>query len=154
MGVHVTQGSFLPGAGGAVSGLACGGVGGTAVGDVGVSVIGGAGTRVAVGTDEVDGASVISVVFGGDCAAAGASVVDVVAPALGGGVEVVIGAAGVVVGWANTVELPWVSSSVVAAAITQRLTHRRWGVPRARRRSDSIETYRLSQEQGQWWRHR
>ncbi len=83
------------------------------------------GTDVAGGIDEVDGASVVSVVSGVDCSAAGASVEDVVVSALGGGVEVVIGAVGVVVGWASTVELPWVSSSVVAAAITQRPTHRR-----------------------------
>ncbi|MHC3370793.1 hypothetical protein ACYAFX_28225 (plasmid) [Rhodococcus aetherivorans] len=83
------------------------------------------GTDVAGGIDEVDGASVVSVVFGVDCAGAGAWVEDVVVSALGGGVEVVIGAVGVVVGWASTVELPWVSSSVVAAAITQRPTHRR-----------------------------
>ncbi|MGV9947832.1 hypothetical protein [Rhodococcus aetherivorans] len=160
VGVHSTQGSFLPGAVGAVSGLAGAGVVGSALGEAGVSVTGGAGARVVVGTDvaggidEVDGASVISVVSGVDCAGAGAWVEDVAVPALGGGVEVAIGAAGVAVGWASTVELPGVSSSVVAAAITQRLTHRRWDVPRARRRSDSIETYRLSEEQGRRWRHR
>ncbi|MCF8786909.1 hypothetical protein [Rhodococcus ruber] len=130
----------MPGAvsGLAGAGLAGAGVVGSALGGAGVSVTGGTGSRVVVGTDEADGASVISVVSGVDCSGAGASAEDVVMPALGGGVEVMIGAVGVAVGWASTVELPWVINNVVAAASTQRLTHRRWDVPRARRRSDSI----------------
>lgn len=103
MGVHVTQGSFLPGAGGAVSGLGISNTVGPVRGEGGVAVsAGGADTVVVDGTDAV-GACVTSVVLGVDCFSTGASVEDVV----GGAVVLLFDVGvGMVVGCAEAIPSP------------------------------------------------
>ncbi|OLL16049.1 hypothetical protein BKE56_028115 [Rhodococcus sp. M8] len=152
VGVHSPAGAFRVGAAdGGSAGARSAGREGSAPGG---AVAGDEDGTASVGTDGVSGtcrsADGGAAGFTRSVVAGTSGVLDVA------GVEgaAVVGTAGVVVGWARAVVLPVATSRAVVPASTQRAAHRRRGVRGARRWSDSIETYRLSQEQGQRWRHR